>query len=50
MTHPNDDEDQMDYLNHILHGGWGRILPTKFLGRRNSCSESSSSTKCGRFS
>ena len=38
------------YVNPVPHGGGGRILPTKFLGRHNSCSESSSSTKFGELS
>ena len=42
----------VDPFNPIPHGGGGArgILPTKFLGRHNSCSESSSSTKFGQFS
>ena len=33
-------------INPIPNGG---ILPTKFLGRHNSCSESSSTTKFRKF-
>ena len=38
------------YVNPIPHmEGGGRILSTKFLGRHNSSSKSSSTTKFGKF-
>ena len=37
-------------LNRVNPIPQGQVLPTKALGRHNSCSKSSSSTKFGKFS